>query len=52
MNPAPVWDFMGPRSPAWPEFNPFWSKEAETNILVGMQRWGDGEKGRSTWQRS
>ena len=36
IRPAPVWGFMGPRSPALPEFDPFWSKVAEANILVGM----------------
>ena len=34
--PAPVWGFMGPRSPALPEFDPFWSKVAEATFLVGM----------------
>jgi predicted TIM-barrel fold metal-dependent hydrolase len=36
IRPAPVWGFMGPRSPALPEFDPFWAKVAEANILVGM----------------
>jgi predicted TIM-barrel fold metal-dependent hydrolase len=36
IRPAPVWGFMGPRSPALPEFDPFWSKVAEADILVGM----------------
>jgi predicted TIM-barrel fold metal-dependent hydrolase len=36
VRPAPVWGFMGPRSPALPEFDPFWSKVEEAGILVGM----------------
>jgi predicted TIM-barrel fold metal-dependent hydrolase len=36
VRPAPAWGFMGPRSPALPEFDPFWSKVAEAGILVGM----------------
>jgi predicted TIM-barrel fold metal-dependent hydrolase len=36
VRPAPVWGFMGPRSPALPEFDPFWSKVAEAGLLVGM----------------
>jgi predicted TIM-barrel fold metal-dependent hydrolase len=36
IRPAPVVGFMGPRSIALPEFDPFWSKVAEADILVGM----------------
>ena len=36
VRPAPVWGFRGPRSPALPEFDPFWAKVAEADILVGM----------------
>jgi predicted TIM-barrel fold metal-dependent hydrolase len=36
VRPAPVWGFMGPRSPALPEFDPFWKRVAESNVLVGM----------------
>ena len=36
VRPAPVWGFMGPRSPALPEFDPFWKRVAEANLLVGM----------------
>jgi predicted TIM-barrel fold metal-dependent hydrolase len=36
IRPAPVWGFMGPRSPALPEFDPFWTKVAEAKLLVGM----------------
>ena len=27
---------MGPRSPALPEFDPFWKRAAEAGVLVGM----------------
>ncbi len=36
IRPAPAWGFMGPRSPALPEFDPFWKRVAEADILVGM----------------
>ncbi|MDQ1359765.1 MAG: hypothetical protein QOJ44_142 [Acidimicrobiaceae bacterium] len=36
VRPAPVPGFMGPRSMALPEFDPFWAKVAEADILVGM----------------
>ena len=36
VRPAPVPGFMGPRSPALPEFDPFWARVAEADILVGM----------------
>jgi predicted TIM-barrel fold metal-dependent hydrolase len=36
VRPAPAWGFHGPRSPALPEFDPFWSRVADADILVGM----------------
>jgi predicted TIM-barrel fold metal-dependent hydrolase len=36
IRPAPVYGFMGPRSPALPEFDPFWSLVAEAGVAVGM----------------
>jgi len=36
IRPAPVPGFMGPRSPALPEFDPFWQRVSEAKILVGM----------------
>jgi predicted TIM-barrel fold metal-dependent hydrolase len=36
IRPAPVHGFMGPRSPALPEFDPFWTLVAEAGIAVGM----------------
>jgi predicted TIM-barrel fold metal-dependent hydrolase len=34
MRPAPVWTARGPRSPAAPEFDPFWARVAEAGITV------------------
>jgi len=36
VRPAPVPGFMGRRSPALPEFDPFWKIVAEEGVLVGM----------------
>jgi predicted TIM-barrel fold metal-dependent hydrolase len=36
VRPAPVSGYMGPRSPALPEFDPFWKLVAEAGIPVGM----------------
>ena len=36
IRPAPAWGYMGPRSPALPEFDPFWKRVAEADLLVGM----------------
>jgi len=36
IRPAPVYGFMGPRSPALPEFDPFWRMVDEAGIPVGM----------------
>jgi predicted TIM-barrel fold metal-dependent hydrolase len=36
IRPAPVPGFMGSRSPALPEFDPFWARVAAADILVGM----------------
>jgi len=36
VRPAPAWGYMGPRSPALPEFDPFWKRVEEADILVGM----------------
>jgi predicted TIM-barrel fold metal-dependent hydrolase len=36
VRPAPVDGFMGPRSPALPEFDPFWKVVSDARILVGM----------------
>jgi predicted TIM-barrel fold metal-dependent hydrolase len=36
VRPAPAWGFNGPRSPALKEFDRFWSRVADADILVGM----------------
>jgi predicted TIM-barrel fold metal-dependent hydrolase len=36
VRPAPAWGFNGPRSPALAEFDPFWSRVVDADILVGM----------------
>jgi len=36
IRPAPVPGFMGPRSFALPEFDPFWERVQDAGILVGM----------------
>ena len=36
IRPAPVPGFMGPRSMALPEFDPFWTRIAEAHIVVGL----------------
>jgi predicted TIM-barrel fold metal-dependent hydrolase len=36
VRPAPAWGVLGPRSPALPEFDPFWARVAEADVLVGM----------------
>ena len=36
IRPAPVYGFLGPRSPALPEFDPFWELVSEAGIPVGM----------------
>lgn len=36
VRPAPVTGFMGPRSMALPEFDPFWNVVADARIPVGM----------------
>ncbi len=36
IRPAPAWGYMGPRSPALAEFDPFWEKVSEADLLVGM----------------
>ena len=42
VRPAPVPGFMGPRSFALPEFDPFWKLVAEADILVGMHASDNG----------
>jgi predicted TIM-barrel fold metal-dependent hydrolase len=36
IRPAPAWGVRGPRSPGLPEFDPFWEKVVEHDVLVAM----------------
>ena len=36
IRPAPAWGYRGPRSPFLPEFDAFWAKVVEHDILVAM----------------
>jgi predicted TIM-barrel fold metal-dependent hydrolase len=36
IRPAPAWGYRGPRSPGLPEFDPFWEKVVELDVLVAM----------------
>jgi predicted TIM-barrel fold metal-dependent hydrolase len=36
IRPAPAWGYRGPRSPGLPEFDPFWEKVVEHDVLVAM----------------
>jgi len=42
VRPAPVPGFMGPRSFAVEEFDPFWERVTEANLLVGMHASDNG----------
>jgi predicted TIM-barrel fold metal-dependent hydrolase len=44
IRPAPVPGFEGRRSPALPEFDPFWEKVVEADIAVGMHASDDGQQ--------
>ena len=50
IRPAPVPGFKGPRSMALPEFDPFWEKVVEHDILVGFHSSDSGyEKFANEW---
>ena len=36
IRPAPAWGHRGPRSPALPEFDPFWERVVDHDVLVAM----------------
>jgi predicted TIM-barrel fold metal-dependent hydrolase len=36
IRPAPAWGYRGPRSPGLPEFDPFWARVVEHDVLVAM----------------
>src|SRR6187401_315434 len=53
VRPAPVPGFRGPRSFALPEFDPFWQKVVDHDILVGMHSSDSGyERYTNDWMGS
>ena len=53
IRPAPAWGYRGPRSFALPEFDPFWAKVVEHDVLVGMHSSDSGyERFANEWMGS
>jgi len=53
IRPAPAWGYRGPRSFALPEFDPFWAKVVEHDLLVGMHSSDSGyERYTNEWMGS
>jgi predicted TIM-barrel fold metal-dependent hydrolase len=53
IRPAPVPGFRGPRSFGLPEFDPFWEKVVEADVLVGMHSSDSGyERYTNDWMGS
>ena len=53
IRPAPAWGFRGPRSFALPEFDPFWKRVVELDVLVGMHSSDSGyERYTNEWMGS
>ena len=53
IRPAPAWGFKGPRSFALPEFDPFWKRVVELDVLVGMHSSDSGyERYTNEWMGS
>jgi len=51
VRPAPAWGIEGPRSPALPEFDPFWARVQEAGILVGMHASDSGyQRYQNEWE--
>jgi predicted TIM-barrel fold metal-dependent hydrolase len=50
IRPAPAWGHRGPRSPGLPEFDPFWEKVVEHDVLVAMHSSDSGyERHTNEW---
>ncbi len=50
IRPAPAWGYLGPRSPGLPEFDPFWAKVVEHDVLVAMHSSDSGyERHANEW---
>ena len=53
IRPAPAWGYRGPRSFALPEFDPFWAKVVEHDLLVAMHSSDSGyERFANEWMGS
>jgi predicted TIM-barrel fold metal-dependent hydrolase len=53
IRPAPAWGVRGPRSFALPEFDPFWAKVVEHDVLVAMHSSDSGyERYTNDWMGS
>src|SRR3954451_11294378 len=53
IRPAPAWGYQGPRSPGLPEFDPFWAKVVEHDVLVAMHSSDSGyERYTNEWMGS
>src|SRR5687768_4645302 len=53
IRPAPAWGHRGPRSPGLPEFDPFWEKVVEHDVLVAMHSSDSGyERHANEWMGS
>ena len=51
IRPAPAWGYRGPRSPGLPEFDPFWEKVVEHDVLVAMHSSDSGyDRHTNEWQ--
>ncbi len=53
VRPAPAWGYRGPRSPGLPEFDPFWEKVVEHDLLVAMHSSDSGyDRHTNEWRGS
>jgi predicted TIM-barrel fold metal-dependent hydrolase len=53
IRPAPAWGYRGPRSPGLPEFDPFWAKVIEHDVLVAMHSSDSGyDRYQNEWMGS
>jgi predicted TIM-barrel fold metal-dependent hydrolase len=53
IRPAPAWGHRGPRSPGLPEFDPFWAKVVEHDVVVGMHSSDSGyDRHQNEWMGS
>jgi predicted TIM-barrel fold metal-dependent hydrolase len=53
IRPAPAWGYRGPRSPGKEEFDPFWAKVVEHDVLIGMHSSDSGyDRYQNEWEGS